>query len=223
MDNAENLAGITILQCVEEGAPVIYGGESPPADMRSGTVDYNAPEYPLTSAGISQLADFYDLPCYSAGYGLGKIPKNMNDLMSGALKFVLIYSNLCDIIAGFGELENAESMSLDQVVLDVEAIEQAKPYLKNVQVNEDTLAFDAIKKVGPGGSFLDLKHTLEHFREEVWLEEGSIILSKGDESVRERAKQKVNEVLETHEPEPLDEDVEKEIDNILKKCEKKMV
>jgi trimethylamine--corrinoid protein Co-methyltransferase len=203
--NAENLAAILILQCSSSGAPVIYCAESTSADMRTGEINYEASEFPLIAAGATQMARLYKLPCYTAPIG------------------ILTQMGRGDISADFGSLENAESAALEQVILDVEEWKQAKAYLRRFKVDEETLGFDAISKVGPGGNFLGLKHTLEHFQKEIWLEKETTILPSTGGSPVERAKEKVRKILSTHVPSQLDEKVRRKINHILRNCEKDML
>ncbi len=203
--NAESLAALVILQCANSGAPVIYCAESTSADMRTGEINYEAPEFPLIAAGATQMARLYKLPCYTTPIG------------------VLTQMGRGDISADFGSLENAESSALEQVILDVEAWEQAKAYLRRFKVDEETLGFDAIREVGPGGNFLGLKHTLEHFQKEIWLKKEAVLLPSTGGSIVERAKEKVRQILSTHVPSQLDEEVKREINQILRDCEKDML
>ena len=200
--NAENLGALVLLQCANPGAPVIYCAESTPANMKTGEINYEAPEFPLIAAGATQMARLYKLPCYTTPIG------------------ILTQMGRGDISADFGSLENAESAALEQVILDVEEWEQNKAYLRRFKVNEETLGFDAIKKVGPGGNFLGLKHTLEHFREEIWLKKETTILPSMSGSLVDRAKEKVRRILSSHVPPQLDEGVKREISLILRECEK---
>ncbi len=203
--NAESLAALVILQCANSGAPVIYCAESTSADMRTGEINYEAPEFPLIAAGATQMARLYKLPCYTTPIG------------------VLTQMGRGDISADFGSLENAESSALEQVILDVEAWEQAKAYLRRFKVDEETLGLDAISKVGPGGNFLGLKHTLEHFQKEIWLKKEAVLLPSTGGSIVERAKEKVRQILSMHVPSQLDEEVKREINQILRDCEKNML
>jgi len=80
------------------------------------------------------------------------------------------------------------------------------------------LAFDVIKRVGPGGVFLAEKHTVKYFRSseffkpkvadrnirEVWKKRGSL-------DARERAKAIARQILKEHHPRPIPEDVDKKI------------
>jgi trimethylamine--corrinoid protein Co-methyltransferase len=221
--NTENLAALVILHCVNPGARMIYCAESTSADMRTGDINYRAPELPLIAAGATQMARLYKLPCYTTSIGMDETPNDWESLIEASVRLALTQMGRGDISAGLGSLENAESSALEQVILDVEAWEQAKAYLRRFKVNEATLGFDAVSKVGPGGNFLGLKHTLEHFREEIWLRKEATILPSTSGSLVERAKEKVRQILLSHVPPQLDEKVKREINQILRDCEKDML
>jgi len=173
--------------------------------MRTGEINYEAPEFPIIATGATQMARLYKLPCYTTPIG------------------VLTQMGRGDISADFGSLENAESAALEQVILDVEEWEQAKAYLRRFKIDEETLGFDAIRKVGPGGNFLGLKHTLEHFQKEIWLKKEPTVLPSTGGSLVGRAKERVRQILSSHVPFQLDEEVKREINQILRNCEKDML
>jgi len=221
--NTENLGALTILQCANPSAPMIYCGESTSADMRTGGINYQAPELPLIAAGTAQMARFYGLPCYATGGGMEETPEDLESLIKASKSIALAHLSRGDISAGLGSLENAQSSALEQVILDLEAWLFARAYLRSFSFNEDALGFDAIKKVGPGGNFLGLKHTLEHFRKEIWLKKEPTILSSTSGSLIERAKEKVRQTLSTHVPCQLDEEVKKEMNQILCNCDRDLM
>ena len=218
--NAENLGALVILQCSRPGAPMIYCAESTSADMRTGGINYRAPELPLIAAGIAQMARFYKLPCYATECGLDETPDDLEALLAASKWLALAHLSRGDISAGLGSLESAQSSALEQVILDIEAWVFARAYMRSFDFNEETLAFGAIKKVGPGGNFLGLKHTLEHFRKEIWLKKEFTILPSTNGSLVKRAKEKVKQILSSHTPPQLDRQVTKEIKQILCNCEK---
>jgi len=221
--NTENLGALVILECANPGAPTIYCGESTSADMRTGDINYKAPELPLIAAGTAQMARFYGLPVYATQCGLDETPEDWEALIEGSKWLALAHLSHGDISGGLGSLENAENSALEQVVLDVEAWIHARAYLRTFSFDGDTLGFDAISKVGPGGNFLGLKHTLDHFQKEIWLRKGTTILPSTDGSIVESAKEKVREILSTHVPPQIEEDVRREINQILRQCEKDML
>jgi len=221
--NAENLAALAILQCSNSGAPMIYCAESTSANMKTGDINYQAPELPLVAAGATQMARLYRLPCYTTSIGMDETPKDWESLIGASERLALIQLGRGDISAGLGSLENAESSALEQVILDVEAWEQAKAYLRRFNVDEETLGFDAVSEVGPGGNFLGLEHTLEHFQKEIWLKKEPAILSSTGGSLIDQAKKKVKEILSNHEPPELEEDIRREISQVIRNCEKDML
>ena len=222
--NSENLGALVILECANPSAPMIYCAESGSADMRTGAINYSGPEWPLMGAGVAQMARFYGIPCYPTGIGMDETPRDWEELIAFSQNLVLDASSRGDITSGFGSLENAEISSLEQVILDVEAWEYARAYLRSFRVDEETLGFDVISEVGPGGNFLGTKHTLEHFQQEIWLKKEATILEPSTSgSLIERAKEKVRQILSTHVPPQLEEEVNREINQILRDCEKNML
>jgi trimethylamine--corrinoid protein Co-methyltransferase len=65
--NAEVLAGITLSQLTERGAPVIYGSSTTAMDLRLAAASVGSPECALISAAVAQLARWYLLPSWVAG------------------------------------------------------------------------------------------------------------------------------------------------------------
>lgn len=65
--NAEVLAGITLAQLTERGAPVVYASSTTAMDLRLASASVGSPECSLISAAIVQLARRYLLPSWVAG------------------------------------------------------------------------------------------------------------------------------------------------------------
>ena len=91
---------------------------------------------------------------------------------------------------------------------DAEACAHASAYLRRFEVDADTLALGPIDEVGPAGHFLAHKHTVQHFRKELWTKklQDRFILDPGESSFADQAKQKVREILTGHKVPPLDRD-----------------
>ena len=110
-------------------------------------------------------------------------------------------------------------------VLADETIGMVKRYMRGFQIDGDHLALEIIKQVGPGGNFLQEKHTLEFFMQEHWqpgvfnrknlpnwIKDGK---KKTDDKLLERAR----DILATHRPEPLAAEIKSELDQIWKNTE----
>jgi trimethylamine--corrinoid protein Co-methyltransferase len=120
-----------------------------------------------------------------------------------------------------------DGMSLEKAVIDNEVAANVSRILEGIEVNDETLAVDAIREVGPGGHYLALRHTLKHFAGEhpmpkigdrkptdQWLKDGGL-------DVRSRAREKVKNILRDHKPKPLDKGVEKMLDDFIEETRKK--
>ena len=234
--NAEELACLVITECANSGAPMIYCSEIAPANMKTGEINYGAPEYPLLCAGGTQMARFYKIPNFVADISSAKglsdsVPpeRKQDDATSverGVVRRAMSYMTRTDLSASLGGGDQALSASLDQLVLDAEVYEHARAYLRRFELNDDTLALDVIHKVGPGGHFLGEKHTLEHFKKEIWSREFSdtfVLDPMSKDSFPERAKTKVREILSTHRAPPIEEAVHREMGRILGDAERDIV
>jgi trimethylamine--corrinoid protein Co-methyltransferase len=65
--NAEVLAGITLSQLTQVGAPVFYGSSTTAMDLRLAAASVGSPECGVISAAVAYLARQYRLPSYVAG------------------------------------------------------------------------------------------------------------------------------------------------------------
>ena len=233
MANAEELASLVIIECANPGAPMIYCSEASPANMKTGAINYEAPEYPLIGAGCAQMARFYKIPDFVADISPADRlsepvspeprPDTMADVEHSLVRMALRLMTRTDISPWFGGVDLAMSAALDKLVLDAETYEHARAYLRRFEVNDDTLALDIIHKVGPGGHFLDTKHTLAHFKKEIWSRELSdtfILDPAAKGSFIEKAQAKVREILATHRAPLIEEAVDKEMNRIIEDAER---
>ena len=227
VNNAEFLGGLVIQEFASSGAPVVYSPAVGAVDFRAGS-GISSPEGDLMHLGISQLTHYYDLP--SEIGATGSLSKLL-DAQAGYEDAISLIAHILtppDIVLGLGALDGARLTSPEGMVIENEIIDYALRFVQGLEVNDETLAVDVIHKVGPGGIFLGEKHTLKHFRER-WMSRLSDIDSfetwqkKGSRSIDEVAREKVREILATHKPEPIPEDVEKEISRILKRAETELL
>lgn len=219
--NAEELATLVIIQCSSPGAPMIYSVESTPMDRKTGELDYTAPEFLLICAAAAQMARFYGLPNLTSDVPLEHIPTDVYSFERNVLKVAMHLMAQTDLSAWLGSVDRAKSASLIQLILDAEACEHAKAYLRSFNINDETLALEVIDKVGPGGHFLNEKHTLKHLRKELWIKSLSetFYLDPGEGSYFERAKKKVKEIISKHSV-PIEEDILREMRSVLQIAEK---
>jgi trimethylamine--corrinoid protein Co-methyltransferase len=220
-ENAETLAAIVITQVLRPGTPVMYGGIPHVVDMRTGVISFASPEQGLMAVAMCQIAKSYGLPVY-VNVGLGD--SNLVDAQAGlerGMTFLLGVLAGGDLLGHMGISGADQGACLPQLVVDNEMIAYVKRVLRGFEVGETSLAVNEIKAVGHRGNHLGQPHTLKHFLAELWL---PAIFSRapwdswqdqGGKSLVERAANKVQDILDTHEPEPIDEALASEIDGIV--------
>jgi len=165
--NAETLACLVFNQLVRPGSPVVYGHLSTVMDMKSSIFSFGAPEMNLMIAAQSQIARHYNIPFYgAAGCSDAKLP----DAQAAVEAAVSCFSSAlgcAGLIHDVGLLEYATMASPEHMVLVNEILHMIGHYMRGLDVSEEALALDVIDAVGPGGHYLMLDHTMQHFRE-VW-------------------------------------------------------
>jgi len=225
--NAEILSGLLVAHLVNPHAPVIYGTVSCPMDMRTGVSSTGSPEVGLLGAASAQIARYYGIPCDVGAQSNAKIPdaqasyeKTMSLIMA-----VMAGADLIDLFAG--SMESYRTTSYEQMVIDNELAGMALRCAEGIKVNAETIAKDVIDRVGPGGHYLADKHTLKWFKKEHYLPKLSDRKTRADwkksgsKDIREEARNRAKEILASHEPEPVDPTVWREIEKIIKEIEKR--
>jgi len=173
--HAEALAGVALAQVFEPGARVMYGAVPMIMDLRRMDLRVGAVETAMMNSSAVQLAKLYNLPIYaSAGVTEAKRP----DIQAGFEKTVscltvaLPGADFIHLAAGM--IDSANSISYEQYVIDNEILGMIRRMLSGIEVNRDTLAFDVIENVGPGGNFVTEDHTVNHMMEEFFYPDLSV-------------------------------------------------
>ena len=219
--NAEILAGLVIHQLKNPGAPFIFGAGMSPIDMASMQPTYSAPEAMVAQAGLCQLGrSLYSLPTWGfAECSASKVcdEQAINEASTYIMMAGLMGTNL---VHDVGYLESGLTYSFDLLVMCDEFIGQMRRNMEGIVVDEEHLAVAAINRVGPGGNFLGDDHTVAHFRQnwfpgitdrntfDTWN-------SRGATTMGQRAKEKIKNIVDEHQPETLDPGIDSQIQSIL--------
>jgi len=228
VSNAEVLACLVTSQLACPGSSVIYSAGIAAFDMKTCTRAGGGPEHALTGAASAELARYYGVPSLVGGFvSTAKKPGVQSSYEKLTSGFPAVFAG-CSMIAGIGLLCDCTVLALEELVIDAEIAKIAFRLAQGIEVNDNTLALDVIRKVGPGGNFLAEKHTLDYFKREHFLPDLSdrrpyeTWLKDGAKDIVKRAKEKVKTMLEKHQGKPLDEDVQKEIQEIIRKADEKL-
>jgi len=216
--NAEVLSQLVVLQLKNPGAPVIYGSIPSIMDMKTTIFSYGAPEMSLMVGALTDLCHYYKLPMFGTA---GAADAGVLGIQATAeITYQLLVSALsgADLVHNAGMLYHATVLSPELLVLVNEVVDMVNVLLGGVEVNKETLALDIIDRLGPGSNYLSESHTLKHFRK-FWVPktfDRSMTRGKDTKDCEQLLNQRTIEILETHKPKSLPEDLIKE----LKKVEK---
>ncbi len=216
--NAENLGGLVMEQIAAPGCPVLYSSESGPMDMRSGVFLSGSTEGALINAAGCQMARRYGLPSQVGGIAASGTMPGYEIGYQKAISALLPVLAGADQVVGLGGFHRSGCESLEQVVMDCELWRNVLRGGRGVKVDEESLGFEAIARVGPGGYFMKDIHTLKHFKEEVLLPKIAMRdapPSAQVEPIRSLAKDEVKRILKEHRPVQLDRSVKQEIKKLV--------
>lgn len=169
LQNAEVLAGIILAQCVNPGTPIVYSASGSNAEMATGSLAIGSPEDAVVSLVNGQLAKYYLIPCRISGALSDS--KMMDSQAAYESSITLMMAQMAGgnfILHSAGIIDTYNTTSFEKLIVDNEIIGYIKRINQGVAVNEDTLAYDVIKEVGPQGQFLTHEHTFNHFKTEFY-------------------------------------------------------
>jgi trimethylamine--corrinoid protein Co-methyltransferase len=217
--NAEVLAALTLIQLAYPGAPVFYAAAQTSSDLRTGSYTGGGPEDFLFGAATNHLADFYNIPLSMGSFATGAKQPDWQAGIDNSLSTFMASSVMSDMLLGVGLLHGSRIWSYEQMLMDCEIFRLIERTLAGIPVDDENLALEAIRSVGPGGNFLGQKHTIKHMRErwvpefmdrrpyEAWLERG--------DGPRDWARSKAQEILSSYRPKPIDERLSQELTRII--------
>lgn len=219
--NAGELVGLVLAQLKREGTPIILsGGYNDVFDMRAMRALYQAPE---NHHGRAEFAHYYGLPVFGlAGASDAKI---LDQQAAAEAAFSLLLEALrgVNLVHDLGYLEGGNCYSLEYLVVCDELVAYVKRLMQGLDVSEESLALDVIHEVGHQGDFIGTRHTRDHFRENWYpklfdrnnFEEWS---AAGGMSMRRRANEQIDAILEAHKPQPLATGVLDRIDHVVERA-----
>ncbi len=185
---AEALGGMTFVQLVRPGAPVVLGSFASSMSMQSGAPTFGTPEPALVLYAMAALARRLGVPFRSGGsLCASKIPDAQAAYESAATLQPTVLGGVNFVLHAAGWLEGGLAVGYEKFVLDADQCGMMAVLVRGVDLSPNGQAIDAIRENGPGQHFLGTAHTLANFetafyRSEVadnnsyeqWLEDGGL-------------------------------------------------
>src|SRR6476646_3225629 len=185
---AEALGGMTFVQLVRPGAPVVLGSFASSMSMQSGAPTFGTPEPALVLYVMAALARRLGVPFRSGGSLCGsKIADAQAAYESAATLQPTVLGGVNFVLHAAGWLEGGLAVGYEKFILDLDQCGMASVFVKGVDMSENGQALDAIRENGPGMHFLGNSHTLANFENafyrsatadnnsfEQWLDDGAL-------------------------------------------------
>ena len=222
--NAEVISATALIQLAFPGAPVFYAAAQTASDLRTGAYTGGGPEDFLFGAATNMLADYYKIPLSMGSFATEAKEPNWQAGIDNSMSTFMSSVVMSDMLLGVGLLHGSRIWSYEQMLMDCEIFEIVRRVIAGIEVNDETLALDTIRAVGPGGNFLSQKHTIKHMRElflpQFMDRRPYTAWEEKQDGPRHWALAKARQILETHQPEPLDPKLSLELQRIIASVEK---
>jgi trimethylamine--corrinoid protein Co-methyltransferase len=226
---AEALAGMTFVQLVRPGAPVIFGSFASSMSMQTGAPTFGTPEPSLVLYTCAQLARRLGVPFRSGGsLCASKLPDAQAAYESANTLQATVLGGVNFVLHAAGWLEGGLAIGYEKFILDDDQLGMMATFVRGVDLSENGQALDAIRENGPGQHFLGTAHTLANFENafyrsttadnasyEQWLEDGGL-----DASQRANALWKSR--LAEYQPPPIDDAVDEELRDFITRRKSEM-
>ena len=222
--NAEVISSTALIQLAYPGAPVFYAAAQTASDLRTGAYTGGGPEDFLFGAATNVLADFYNIPLSMGSFATGAKMPNWQAGIENSLSTFMASIVMSDMLLGVGLLHGSRIWSYEQMLMDCEIFSMIHKVMQGIPVNDETLALDVIRSVGPEGNFLSQKHTLKHIRDlflpkyidrrpyNVWEEK--------QDGAPDWARARAQQILQSHQPDPLDPNLSTELHQMIDDMER---
>src|SRR3954452_22963760 len=215
----EALAGIALVQLVRPGTPCVMGSFLSATDMKSGSPAFGGPESAMGLFVSGQIARRIGLPWRSGGGTLTS--SQLADFQAGYEAFntldaaFLAGANVCWQSAGW--LEGGLVTSFEKFAADCELLDLLRHQFTPLDVDEESLAFEALLEVDQDRHFFGTAHTLQRFWKCFWrptvasTENFERWSRNGSNDHAARSDARWIAMLEGYVRPPLDESVEEEL------------
>ncbi len=226
---AEALAGMTFVQLVKPGAPVVFGSFASSMSMQTGAPTFGTPEPALVLYTVAALARRLGVPFRSGGsLTAAKAPDPQAAYESANTLIPTMLAGVNFVLHAAGWLEGGLAMSYEKLIMDADQLGMMEVFAKGLDLSDNGQALDAIRETGPGEHFLGTAHTLANFetafyRSEVadnssyeqWEEEGSL-------TAAQRANALWKQKLAEYEPPPIDDAIDAELRDYVERRKAEM-
>ncbi|MBI4883105.1 MAG: trimethylamine methyltransferase family protein [Actinobacteria bacterium] len=215
---AEALAGMTFVQLVRPGAPVVFGSFASSMSMQTGAPTFGTPEPAIVLYTMAALARRLGVPFRSGGsLTSSKLPDAQAAYESANTLQPTVLGGVNFVLHAAGWLEGGLAIGYEKFVLDCDQLGMMTTFVRGLDASDNGVALDALLTNPPGNHFLGTAHTLANFENafyrsdtsdnssfEQWTEDGGLDAAQRANALWKRR-------LSEYEPPPLDTAIDEEL------------
>ena len=223
-NNVEILAVVVLMQLIHPGVGCITMNFTHPLDMRTGNVLFGTPSEAVHSLAHVQMFRHYGIPT-GCGTATNAKPLDCQTCYETGMQTLMYALAGCNVTWVLGNQCAELAFSPEMAVMHDDICGWIGHILEGIQVNEESIAADLIKEVGPiPGEFLTSAHTRKWWKIETFMPKAADWTTYpgweaiGKKTCVDLASERVKRILATHEVPPLPEDQDKELDEIFEEA-----
>lgn len=167
LQNAELLGSMFVSNAITGQEGFGYGSFNHTMDLRTMECSFGSPNQALLGMAAAQMGRHYHLGVVSNNGLTDALAPDYQCGMEKAANSIFALLAGCGGMGGQGIVSNDQGISLEQLVLDNEYISVYNHIMSGFEVNEETLAFEAIREAGIGGDFVALEHTVDNMQDTI--------------------------------------------------------
>jgi trimethylamine--corrinoid protein Co-methyltransferase len=205
MCDAEIVAALALIQMAYPGAPVFHSLMPGIMHPHTGAYLSTAWEGTLMYAVGVELAHHWGVPTLAGVFGTdAPAPgwQSAGDAASSLLLCALCGAETC---SGLGLLESCTLLYPEAIILDTDIYHRVRFEAAGLDTSPEQLALEVIQQVGPGGQYLNLRHTRDHLRQRKFSGLAAHSSPAGlSRDPIEAARQQIDWIINNHHPRPLE-------------------
>jgi trimethylamine--corrinoid protein Co-methyltransferase len=216
--DAEIVAAMTLIQLAYPGAPTFHSLMPGIMHPHSGAYLGSALEGTLLYAVGVEMAHQWGVPTLAGVFGTDALVPGWQSAGDAASSLLLVALAGAETGAGLGLLESCTLFYPESMVLDADICRRVRYEAAGLELSQESLALDVIKKVGPRGIFLRHAHTRTHMRQRAF----SPLTGEGSLDPVQVARQKAEWIVSNHQPQPLADSQQAELKKILEAAHREL-
>ncbi len=223
---ATDFAGLVLAQLLEKGS--YFACASIPVFINPATAEMGGlPEMILAEMAKSQILRSLGMPpCGGiAGASAGRREFDRYNASTATATMLQTAYSQPGYSWCLGTVDSTLTFSLEALLYCNELAGWLRRIWKGIRVDDETLALDVTRNLGPGADYLGEEHTARHCRTELWNPNYfklPVAKTEGGTSPNKREmmsviREDLQRILAAHRPEPFPESLQREIDSIVAK------